>query len=53
MKIKLKGIKMQVSRIQQKYEEENIIHEHRLNAMFDNMRKIETILKDSYGNLEI
>jgi hypothetical protein len=42
-----------VAKLQQRYDEENVLYEHKIANLFENLRKIENNLKDNSNDLEI
>lgn len=46
-KAKIRNIQQLINKLQQRYDEENAMYEHKVAALFENLRKIENSLKDN------
>ena len=52
-KLKAKTLLKSLVRLQSRIEEDSILHDHKLNSMLDQLRKIEHILKQTHIELDI
>lgn len=46
-KAKIRNIQQLLGKLQQRYDEENAMYEHKVAALFENLRKVENSLKDN------
>ena len=52
-KSKVRTLQQYIGKLQSRYEEEGILYDHKVNAMFDHLRRIEHLVKDTTNELEI
>jgi hypothetical protein len=49
----MRTIQQLLTKLQQRFDEENALYEHKITGLFDTLRKVENGLKDNANDLEV